>query len=103
SKDQVVKDNNPDHPVLDNQDNEYLDEPIVDEHLYKEETATELTNTNDQPLTTTQEDSQQDDHEEVNNIYGWIAIALSAISFFLIPILFAGAGIILDFIARNRE
>ncbi|HLR71305.1 MAG TPA: hypothetical protein VK085_07715 [Pseudogracilibacillus sp.] len=103
SKDQVVKDNNPDHPVLDNQDNEYLDEPIVDEHLYKEETATELTNTNDQPLTTTQEDSQQDDHEEVNNIYGWIAIALSAISFFLIPILFAGAGIILGFIARNRE
>lgn len=63
---------------------------------YREETSSELVN---------REDSftDQRNDEEIRNVYGWIAIALSVISFFWIPLLFAGAGIILGFVARNRE
>ncbi len=83
---------------------------LLNEHVYKEETSAEMVG--DPPAqtgenyTNTHDDhdhDQENRHEEVQNMYGWIAIALSAISFFLIPILFAAAGIIVGFIARKRE
>jgi len=93
SKDNVTN-NDSNHPVIDDQQ-----EPMLDEHRFKEETSAEIVD--EQESEPVQQDP--DRHEEVSNAYGWIAIALSAISFFLIPILFAAAGIILGFIARNRE
>lgn len=96
SKDNVINEES-NHPIVEPKNNLQQD-PILDEHVYKEETATEFTED------TIRDGPDRDrDRDEVNNVYGWIAIALSAISFFLIPILFAGAGIILGFIARNRE
>ena len=90
SKEQISnKDKN--HPVVDEQIGS-----TINEHAYKEETAAEI-------VDEVPNQERQRDHDEVKNMYGWIAIALSALSFFLIPILFAGAGIILGFIARNRE
>ncbi len=85
-------------------ENQNLNEPSkeqdpVDEHIFKEETSAEFT----EDTIGDDRDQDRDEDREVYNVYGWIAIALSAISFFFIPILFAGAGIILGFIARNRE
>lgn len=39
---------------------------------------------------------------EVNSTYGWIGVALSIISYFMMPIILGGAGIILGFISRAR-
>ncbi|MEI3611695.1 hypothetical protein [Pseudogracilibacillus sp. SO30301A] len=89
-------------------ENQNLNEPSkeqdpvnpVDEHVFKEETSAEFT---EDTIRDDRDQARDENRDEVNNVYGWIAIALSAISFFFIPILFAGAGIILGFIARNRE
>ncbi|MEN2765970.1 hypothetical protein [Ornithinibacillus xuwenensis] len=43
------------------------------------------------------------DTEQANTAMGWIALALSIASFFWAPILLGGAGIIVGFIARNRD
>ncbi|WP_442785802.1 hypothetical protein [Lentibacillus sp. Marseille-P4043] len=43
-----------------------------------------------------------DDDTNVNSTYGWIALALSIVSFFWLPIILGGAGIIIGFIARSR-
>lgn len=40
--------------------------------------------------------------EQSVSIYGWIAIALSALSFFMMPIILGAAGIIVGFVSRNR-
>lgn len=71
------------------------DDPLLDER-YNEETAAEI-------IEPEVKEPEEERDENIQNVYGWIAIALSAISFFFIPILFAGAGIILGFIARNRD
>ncbi|GIO27561.1 hypothetical protein [Ornithinibacillus bavariensis] len=44
-----------------------------------------------------------DDTEQASSAMGWIALALSIASFFWAPILLGGAGIIVGFIARNRN
>ncbi|WP_087971692.1 hypothetical protein [Oceanobacillus rekensis] len=50
-----------------------------------------------------------DDYEQKNkegdgaiSMYGWIAIALSAISFFMWPFVLGAAGIILGFVSRSK-
>lgn len=43
------------------------------------------------------------DDAELKNIYGWISIALSVISFFVFPFILAIAGIIVGFIARTKD
>lgn len=91
-----LRNKNENHPVIDESR-----EPVLDEHAYKEETAAEITDT--RPVPAREEQTDDHDDSEVTNMYGWIAIALSAISFFWIPLLFAGAGIILGIFARNRE
>jgi len=92
------------HPVLDNNDDPSLDNndsaldngPISNNNC-QEETSAELTNDN------VDLNTRNDDHFATGSIMGWIGIALSVLSFFMIPILFAGAGIILGIIARMRE
>ncbi|MFD2759437.1 hypothetical protein [Lentibacillus juripiscarius] len=44
----------------------------------------------------------EDDDTEATGAFGWIGVALSVISFFMMPIILGGAGIILGFISRNR-
>lgn len=39
---------------------------------------------------------------DVNSTYGWIGIALSVVSFFMMPIILGAAGIILGFVSRSR-
>lgn len=41
-------------------------------------------------------------NEEPTTVYGWIGVALSAISFFIMPIILGAAGIILGFVSRSR-
>src|SRR5690625_2111733 len=94
-------------------ENQNLSEPVERDHAnsnhpeiendeFIEETAAEVSDLND----IRQEDIRSDDdHDDldVKSAYGWVALALSVISFFIVPILFAVAGIIVGFVARNRS
>ncbi|TXL67989.1 hypothetical protein FHP05_02940 [Cerasibacillus terrae] len=61
----------------------------------QEETATEITGDIDRMDT-------NDDVSE-NTVMGWVALALSIISFFWLPIVLGAAGIIVGIFARNRN
>lgn len=80
--------------------NEKTNQTLLDEDSsnvnkqFQEEIATEITD---------KEVIESRNDPDINNIYGWVGLGLSVISFFIIPLLFAGAGIILGFIARGRE
>lgn len=63
------------------------------EQTFLEETSAEFTH----PIT------EDEKTTHTNHAYGWIALALSIISLFFIPILFAIAGIIVGVVARNRQ
>ncbi|GGB29186.1 hypothetical protein F3157_00180 [Virgibacillus dakarensis] len=63
-----------------------------------EETAAELT-ADDLDTPSRIED---DDDTNASSTYGWVALALSIVSFFWLPIILGGAGIIVGFIARSR-
>lgn len=67
--------------------------------LYDEEVAAEIIDT-DSPEVIEDNDNEL---QLTNNIYGWIAIALSLLSFFIMPYVFAVASIVLGFIARTRH
>ena len=47
--------------------------------------------------------SEDDSGSQVNSAVGWIALVLSIVSFFYIPIILGGAGIIVGFIAKSRN
>lgn len=79
------------HPVIDRNQSDFAEN---ERKRFREETASELT----EPI-----DERQQTGDQVNNVYGWIAVGSSIISFFFIPLLFAIAGIILGVVARNRE
>lgn len=42
------------------------------------------------------------EEERIHYIYGWIGLALSVVSFFLLPFVFSIAGIIVGFVAKSR-
>src|SRR5699024_6843446 len=65
---------------------------------YQTEAANEMTEAD---LDKVNEDSDHD--PDISSVYGWIAIALSVIAFFVAPILFAAAGIIVGFVSRAKE
>lgn len=65
------------------------------EQQYLEETSSEFTNADE--LIQTEKD------EDLKNVYGWIAFALSVLSFFVVPYLFAALAIIFGFVARFRD
>ncbi|MBU5265909.1 YybS family protein [Virgibacillus proomii] len=60
-----------------------------------EEFATEMTTDDYEPEVT-------DDEVDANTTFGWIGIALSIISFFVWPVIFGVAGIVLGFMSRGR-
>ncbi|GAA0441014.1 MAG: hypothetical protein ACQEWU_12620 [Bacillota bacterium] len=43
-----------------------------------------------------------DNDTDINSTFGWVGIALSVISFFIWPVIFGAAGIILGFMSRSR-
>ncbi|WP_188453642.1 DUF4190 domain-containing protein [Virgibacillus oceani] len=64
-----------------------------------EETAAEMTADDfDRPVT--MEDDDTDSHAST---WGWVALALSIVSFFIWPIVLGGAGIIVGFVAKSRD
>lgn len=65
-----------------------------------EETSAELTA--DDADTTADIENTEDDHGNVNSAYGWVALALSIVSFFWMPVILGAAGIIIGFIARHH-
>ncbi|MGM8213722.1 hypothetical protein ACLIBH_13195 [Virgibacillus sp. W0430] len=46
---------------------------------------------------------EEDVQKDTNWSFGWISVVLSILSFFIIPIIFGAAGIILGFMARRRD
>ncbi|MEC5422239.1 hypothetical protein QGM71_01865 [Virgibacillus sp. C22-A2] len=66
-----------------------------------EEYAAELT-ADDYDAELTENDTNANTDTDVNSTFGWIGIALSVISFFMMPIILGGAGIILGFVSRRR-
>ncbi|MEN1970515.1 DUF4190 domain-containing protein [Lentibacillus sp. N15] len=69
-------------------------------HADDEETAAELTA--DDLGTSSETEVIDDDDTNVNSVYGWVALALSIVSFFWMPVILGAAGIIVGFIARGR-
>ncbi|MUV39623.1 uncharacterized protein JNUCC1_03501 [Lentibacillus sp. JNUCC-1] len=70
--------------------------------LRQEEMAQELTADDismDQDTGTTSELPES----HANSIIGWGALALSVLSFFMMPIILGGGGVILGFVARARH
>lgn len=56
-------------------------------------------------LTADDYESVDSDHgatNDVNSTYGWVGIALSVVSFFMMPVILGAAGIILGFVSRSR-
>lgn len=66
--------------------------------LFDEEIAAEITETDSPEVMEVENETKM-----TNHIYGWIAIALSLLSFFIMPYIFAGAAIILGFVARTHD
>ncbi|WP_099158523.1 DUF4190 domain-containing protein [Virgibacillus ndiopensis] len=76
------------------------DSTIQPSRLNDEETAAEMTADDfDRPVTMEDDDS----NTHANSTFGWIALALSIVSFFVWPIVLGGAGIIVGFIAKSRD
>ncbi|MFD1038498.1 hypothetical protein ACFQ3N_08850 [Virgibacillus byunsanensis] len=66
-----------------------------------EEMATELTADDyDEAIKTGEKETNMG--TQVNSAVGWAALILSLISFFMMPVILGGAGIILGFISKNR-
>lgn len=95
------RDHNENDPFYNTDANRDMDEghrtpePDNDRNRRKflEETASEFT----EPVRNVERE------DDVQHAYGWIALALSIISFFFLPVLFAIAGVILGIVARNRQ
>ncbi|MFC4558831.1 hypothetical protein ACFO3D_11505 [Virgibacillus kekensis] len=68
-----------------------------DEEFAAEMTADEAV---DGPLE--RERNSEESGTQVNSAFGWIALSLSVISFFVWPIILGGAGIILGFVSKRR-
>ena len=65
-----------------------------------EETASEITGFDNDIL---DRDDDIDVDNQVGNIPGWIGLALAVLSFFMMPIIFGAAAIIVGFFARSRD
>lgn len=96
--------NNQKHVNQDPVDYENYDSPgtLASYSSRDEETAAELS-VQDVDKTTRTDDEDFGFDMQANSVFGWIAVALSVISFFWLPILFGAAGIIMGFMARNRH
>lgn len=66
------------------------DEEFASEAVKEDDIQDELMNIEDRT-----------DDPDLKNVYGWIGVALTLISFFIAPFIFAIVGIILGFVARR--
>ncbi|ASN05216.1 DUF4190 domain-containing protein [Virgibacillus necropolis] len=67
-----------------------------DEEMAQEMTADDFDNR-------TERKADSESGSQVNSAVGWIALVLSIASFFFMPIILGGAGIIVGFIAKSRD
>src|SRR5699024_639937 len=67
---------------------------------FHEETSSELV---DHDVQDVEINAEESDDVDIKSIYGWSAIALSVLSFFIVPFLFALLGIIVGFVARYNR
>lgn len=67
---------------------------------FHEETSSELV---DHDVQNVEINAEESDDVDIKSIYGWSAIALSVLSFFIVPFLFAVLGIIVGFVARYNR
>jgi hypothetical protein len=78
-----------------------LDETLYPESGYEEELAQEMTADDfNRPVKSEEQETNMQDN--VRTGMGWLAIVLSALSFFMMPILLGAAGIIFGFVSKNR-
>lgn len=80
-------------PSLTDDDLTHLDEEFAEEVIEDDD----LLMDNDELAT------EEIDDPDLKNVYGWIGLALSVVSFFIVPILFAAIGIVLGFVARKGQ
>lgn len=73
---------------------------VIPDHRNDEEIASEITAFDDDTIRSSED--HRDVEDQVGSIPGWIGLALSVLSFFMMPIILGGAAIIVGFIARNR-
>ncbi len=75
---------------------------MEDDDLFHEETASELVDHDAVDLN--YDDVDEDDEDmDLQSVYGWTAVALSVISFFLLPFILAVAGIVVGVFARAKS
>lgn len=95
-------------PVQSTLDPDLKSEADLD-NSYQEEAADELTADDFDEEATIDDDSYEDagfdesDTGVMKSAVGWAAIILAAMSFFIMPIVLGGAGIIIGIFARSRD
>lgn len=73
---------------------------VIPDHRRDEEAAAEITGFNDEIV---DREDEVDTGNQIGNIPGWIGLALAVLSFFMMPIIFGAAAIIIGFVARGRD
>lgn len=73
---------------------------LMPDETRDEEMAAEISTFDDDSIIKNNDHGDVDD--QVSSVPGWIGLALSVLSFFMMPIIFGGAAIIIGFVARNR-
>ncbi|MBM7569647.1 DUF4190 domain-containing protein [Aquibacillus albus] len=84
-------------PIVEDEDLYSLDEAYKrDEEVAQELTAGEF----NRPIKADEQETEM--KSEVRTGFGWLAIILAALSFFMMPVILGAAGIIFGFVSRNR-
>ncbi|QTM99846.1 hypothetical protein ERJ70_11400 [Sediminibacillus dalangtanensis] len=84
-------------PPRDPHEQYILDEPYKrDEEMAQELTATEF----NKPIHNEEKETKMDG--DVQTGFGWVAVILGVLSFFMMPVVLGAAAIIFGFISRNR-
>ncbi|MDL4841528.1 DUF4190 domain-containing protein [Aquibacillus rhizosphaerae] len=84
-------------PVVEDEELYSLDEAYKrDEEIAQELTANEF----NRPIKSAEKETEM--KSEVKTGFGWLALVLAALSFFVMPIVLGAAGIIFGFIAKGR-
>ncbi|SDK54280.1 DUF308 domain-containing protein [Sediminibacillus albus] len=84
-------------PPRDPDEQYILDEPYKrDEEMAQELTATEF----NQPVSSGEKETNM--KSEVQTGFGWLAVILAVLSFFMLPVVLGAAAVIFGFVSRNR-
>ena len=101
NKESPIEEQRDDTTITGNHVNNLTKTNSINSGIRDEEVAAELT----EPAIENSKQMNPNREERTNAIssYGWIALALSVLSFFIMPILLGAAGIVLGFVARTRN